>query len=88
MRTPTIRTSRGIRSRIAKRKSMRTARRIEIDRKGLVIEGERFPYYVGADVRIRRFGEKLTMLGIEILADHVEVRRPLHRQASITETWP
>lgn len=87
MRTPTIRKSRGIRARLAKRRAMRSARRIEIDRKGLIIEGQRFPYWVGAEIGIRHIGEKLTTLGIEVLVDSVAVRGPLHRHAKITESW-
>lgn len=88
MRTQTIRKSRTIRKRIAKRKGMRAARLVEIDRKGLVIEGERFPFHVGAYVGIRHFGMRPNaILNVDILVDEVKVRGPFGRGVVITETW-
>lgn len=52
-----MRISRVIRNRIAKKTSPRQAETIEVDRKGLVIDGERFPYWIGEDVEVDHYGE-------------------------------
>lgn len=51
-----VRTSRVMRNRIKGKDAPRAARSIEVDRKGLLIEGKRFPYYVGEDVEVDHYG--------------------------------
>lgn len=86
MTSPRHRVSRTIRARISKRRQMRAARDITIDRKGLLIEGQRFPYWVGAEVGIRHLGN-LNILEASILTENVTVRGPLGRHTKITESW-
>lgn len=82
-----IRASRGIRKRIAKRKGPRTASSIHLDKGGLRIEGERFPYFIGESVEIDHFGDNGALVTIGIFADRVTMSGALPRRATLTQRF-
>lgn len=86
MHTPRVRTSRTIRARLAKRKGVRTIRKLTIDRHGLIIDGDRFPHYIGTDIDIEHLGP-VALVTVGLFADSVDVRPPLGRRARISQRW-
>lgn len=87
MTAPSIRKSRTIRARLAKRKAPTRVRRIELSRDGLDIDGVRIPSgAVSAEVDIERW-RNAALVGVRIFADEVKVRGPFKRGVTITERW-
>jgi hypothetical protein len=86
--SPTVRTSKTIRARLAKRRAPRIAKTLTIDRHGLIVEGTRFPHYIGTDVCIDDFGNSMAIVTVGILAENVNVREPLPRGATVTWRHP
>lgn len=86
--SPIVRTSRTIRARLAERRAPRIAKSITIDRHGLIIEGTRFPHYVGTDIGIDDYGNGLAIVTVGIFAESVTVCEPLPRGATVTRRYP
>lgn len=86
--SPVVRTSRTIRARLAKRRAPRSAKNLTIDRRGLILDGTRFPHYVGTDIAIDDYGNGLAIVTVGIFAEDVTVHEPLPRGATVTWRHP
>lgn len=86
--SPIVRTSRTIRARLAKRRAPRIAKSLTIDRQGLVVEGTRFPHYIGTDIDVDDYGNGHAIVTVGIFAESVTVREPLPRGATVTWRHP
>lgn len=88
MNAPSIRKSRTIRTRLAKRKAPKRPGLIEINRHGLHVDGARVvpAAWLGADIDIERW-KNAAIVGVRIFTDDVKVRGPFHRGVHITERW-
>lgn len=86
--SPNIRTSRTIRERIAKRRETRIAKTLTIDRRGIVVDGTRFPHHIGAEIAVDDFGNGLAIATVGIFAERVTVREPLPRGTTVTWRHP
>lgn len=82
-----IRASRTIRKRLAKRKGPRSAGSIRIDRKGLSVEGERLPFFIGTEIEVIHFGTDTALVTFGIFTDRVIVDGILPRHASLTQRF-
>lgn len=82
-----IRTPRGIRKRIAKRKGPRAASSIHLDKGGLRIEGERFPYFIGQDIEVDTFGKAGAILTVGIFTDRLTVDRVLPPRTTLIQRF-
>ncbi|WP_417556229.1 hypothetical protein [Microbacterium sp.] len=69
----TIRPSRILRDRVAAKRKPRIARSASLDRRGLVLEGTRLPFFIGPDVEVTCLGSRLFSVGVSIFAEDVEV---------------
>jgi len=82
---PKLRTSRGIRARLkAKTKTPREARTVALDKHGLVLEGQRFPYYIGTDVDVQHMGDSALLVHVGIFAKTFDMPDRLPRGATVT----
>lgn len=83
--SPTIRKSRGLRKRVEKKKAPRAARSISVDNKGLLIEGERFPFFVGEELDVDQYGS-IAGVTMTVYADCFTIAEPL-RRGRVTQTY-
>lgn len=68
----------------------RLAKRVELDGRGLFIDGTRVPYFIGTDVSVEREFERgksvLQQITVTLLAEEVVIREPLpsHTRVELT----
>lgn len=83
--SPNIRASRGLRKRVEKKNAPRAARSIDVDNKGLIIEGKRFPFLVGPELDVDQY-RSIAGVTMTVYTDRFRIAEPL-RRGRVTQTY-